>query len=113
MRGVLDGDGYSHSYWDKRWKSSYLFYLGIASAAPHYLEWIQTTIERRLGLKGHITRSEKSSCHQLKYAKTEAATLLKHVYYSDAVMCLTRKKLKIKASLAIMGQQDRERVSSC
>ncbi len=31
LRGCLDGDGYSYSYFDKRWKSSFMFYIGFCS----------------------------------------------------------------------------------
>ena len=27
LRGCFDGDGCFYSYWDKRWRSSYMFYL--------------------------------------------------------------------------------------
>ena len=37
LRGVLDGDGYTYSYWDKRWKNSFMLYLGIVSASKKYL----------------------------------------------------------------------------
>jgi hypothetical protein len=56
LRGALDGDGYVYSYWDPRWKSSFMFYLGFASAAPEYVMWLQDTVERLVGVKGHITR---------------------------------------------------------
>ena len=27
LRGCFDGDGYSYSYWDPRWRSSFMFYV--------------------------------------------------------------------------------------
>ena len=31
LRGCFDGDGCSYSYWDPRWKSSFMFYISFAS----------------------------------------------------------------------------------
>src|SRR3989344_7733317 len=33
LRGAFDGDGCTYSYWDPRWKSSFMFYLCFASAS--------------------------------------------------------------------------------
>ena len=33
LRGHLDGDGCTYSYWDKRWKDSFMFYTAISSAS--------------------------------------------------------------------------------
>lgn len=40
LRGCFDGDGYSYSYRDKRWKSSFLFYLCFCSASTKHLYWL-------------------------------------------------------------------------
>ncbi len=40
FRGLYDGDGSSYSYWDKRWKSSFMFYISVASASPNFLIWL-------------------------------------------------------------------------
>jgi len=39
LRGHFDGDGTFYSYWDKRWKSSFMFYLSFASASLAHLVW--------------------------------------------------------------------------
>ncbi len=31
LRGCFDGDGCSYSYWDPRWKSSFMFYISFTS----------------------------------------------------------------------------------
>jgi hypothetical protein len=33
LRGHLDGNGCTYSYWDKRWKSSFLLYMTFISAS--------------------------------------------------------------------------------
>jgi len=41
LRGYFDGDGYSYSAWDKRWKSSFLLYIGFTSGSLEYLLWLR------------------------------------------------------------------------
>lgn len=38
VRGVFDGDGSFYYYWDKRWKSSFMFYVSIASASKVFID---------------------------------------------------------------------------
>ena len=102
LRGVLDGDGYIHSYFDPRWKSSFLWYLGFCSASPKFLIWIRKELFIRFGVKGHITKSEGQSCQQLKYAKNEARLIVGRLYEDPTSLCLSRKKLKIQRILAIV-----------
>ncbi len=103
LRGVLDGDGYMHSYFDPRWRSSFLWYLGFCSASPLFLEWIQNKLFQFLTVKGHITRAKGSSCLQLKYAKTEAEIIVAKLYEDCDTMALSRKKLKLFHILSIVS----------
>jgi hypothetical protein len=105
LRGVFDGDGYSYSYWDKRWRSSFMFYLGFCSASKIYTLWLRGKIKRHLGISGHITKTNKKICYQLKYSKYDAIKLVKKMYYSKKVTCLVRKRLKIEATLAIVSER--------
>src|SRR5262249_26952854 len=41
LRGSFDGDGCTYSYWDKRWKSSFMFYTTFVSASETHILWIQ------------------------------------------------------------------------
>ena len=61
LRGHLDGDGFTNSYWDKRWKSSFMFYTGFISASREHLEWIKNTIIRLYGVHGRIKFAGKST----------------------------------------------------
>jgi hypothetical protein len=81
-----------------------MFYLGFASAAPEYLLWLQSTIKRLIGVTGHITKTKNGSCLQLKYAKADSLKIIKKMYYSPNVKCLSRKKLKINRILGIVGE---------
>ena len=104
LRGVLDGDGYTYSYWDPRWRSSFMFYLGFVSASRKFIDWLQKEVFDRISVKGHITFSKtKGACYQLKYAKSDAVKILKKMYHSENIRYLSRKKLKIDKMLAIVG----------
>lgn len=101
LRGSHDGDGSFHSYWDPRWRSSFMYYLIFGSASKEHLLWIQSTIRRLLGVSGHITgRGRERTVYQLKYAKKEALKIIGKMYYSRAVTCLSRKRRKIEKALA-------------
>lgn len=101
LRGHFDGDGYFYSYWDPRWKSSFMFYLGFISASKVHVEWLRNVIHKNLKIKGHITGSIGSSVHQLKYAKADTLKLLPRLYYSKEIICLNRKRIKIESALTI------------
>lgn len=102
LRGCFDGDGSIHSYWDARWKASFMMYTIFASASREHIVWLQEMIFMNLKIAGHITKSDLQPCYQLKYAKGESLVLLHKMYYSEDILCLSRKQLKIKGILAIV-----------
>jgi len=104
LRGVIDGDGYVHSYFDPRWRSSFLWYLGFCSASLGFLSWIRSELRTRLNVEGHVTVSKRSSCMQLKYAKREASVIVRQLYMNKNVISLSRKRLKINKILAIVDK---------
>lgn len=101
LRGHLDGDGYTYSYWDKRWKSSFMFYIGFVSASRSHLEWIQEKVQSLYLICGKIKYSGKST-FQLIYSKRGALPLIEKLYHSNMVSSLARKRFKIEAALAII-----------
>jgi len=103
LRGHLDGDGCTYSYWDPRWRSSFMFYTCFVSASKRHVLWLNLMIANLLDISGHITHS--STVYQLKYAKAESLILLRKLYPNPKVLCLTRKRLKIIKMLAIIDQQ--------
>lgn len=106
LRGSFDGDGCTHSYFDPRWKSSFMFYTIFASASLEHIDWVRSEIEKRLGIKGHVTGKGLSrTAYQLKYAKSDSLKLLPKMYYSDELLCLKRKRLKIDRMLHTIGQR--------
>lgn len=104
LRGVFDGDGSTYSYWDKRWKSSFMYYLTFVSASKLFIDWIRSEINESVACVGHITKDGKGSTYQLKYAKREAQIIIRKMYCSKKSIYLSRKYLKIKKMLAIVGE---------
>lgn len=105
LRGCYDGDGHFYSYWDKRWKSSYMYYLGITSASLSHILWLREKLNFLLDTKGHITRHGKGSAYQLKFGKKESLIILRKIYPTSSVRCLSRKRLKIERALAIINEK--------
>ncbi len=104
VRGCLDGDGHTYSYWDKRWRSSFMFYTGFTSASMDFLIWLNERIHFLFGIEGKI-RSSGMSAFQLVFAKRASLCLMKKVYYDDRITCLSRKKIKVEEALDIISQQ--------
>lgn len=103
LRGCFDGDGCSYSYWDPRWKSSFMLYLAFVSASRGYILWLQNEIFAHLEIKGHITSAKKKDYYyQLKFAKNDSLVIIKRMYENPQSLYLKRKKLKIDDSLAII-----------
>jgi hypothetical protein len=102
LRGHFDGDGCFYSYWDPRWRSSFMFYTTFLSASSKHIDWLQQELFERLKIKGHITRAKRNSIFCLKYAKGESMKLLPKIYRNRKVL-LSRKYLKIRQALGIIG----------
>lgn len=102
LRGCFDGDGSIYSYYDKRWKSSFMFYLSFASASPNFISWIRKEIKEKLDIIGHVTTAKGANTIQLKYAKNDSIKIIYKMYYAENVMCLTRKKFKVYRILDIV-----------
>jgi hypothetical protein len=108
LRGCFDGDGSFYSYWDKRWRSSYMFYLTFSSASLKHISWIQEEIYLNLVVKGHISKSKrKGAIYSLRYAKKEALEIIKKMYYTEKVVCLSRKLNKITKALIVEHKQQK------
>lgn len=105
LRGHFDGDGTFYSYFDPRWKSSFMFYTVFISASKNHIFWIRRVIFNLIGVNGHITKSINDSIYNLRYAKAESLKLLPRMYYNKSVICLSRKRQKIKKALKVDGKQ--------
>ena len=108
LRGCFDGDGCFYSYWDPRWRSSFMFYLTFSSASSKHILWLRDKIYNHLSVRGHISKSKrKGSIYNLRYAKKEALEIIKRMYYTQKVVCLPRKRDKIKKALEIEKKQQK------
>lgn len=106
LRGCFDGDGCTYSYWDPRWRSSFMFYLEFSSGSKNFVNWIRGQVQKKLGAGGHITLTKKKNTnYQLKYAKKEALEIINKMYYNPHVVCLSRKQEKIEKTLEINKKQ--------
>lgn len=105
LRGHFDGDGTFYFYWDKRWKSSFMYYMAFYSASKPHLEWIRSKLKKKLGIAGYLSETPIRSTHILRYAKAASLKITKNLYYSDKNMCLPRKRLKIIKALSIMHER--------
>ena len=101
LRGHFDGDGSFYSYWDKRWASSFMFYLSFTSASIRHLKWLQGRLQYLLGIKGHLDLAAKSGAFQLKYAKAEALVVSQRIYYREGIPRLERKYRKVYTALEV------------
>lgn len=108
LRGVFDGDGSTYSYWDPRWRSSFMYYVCFASASKKFAEWLRASIRRLDGARGHVTASRRSNdsvLYQLKYAKADGLRVLRRMYARrSGAVYLRRKRLKIDRMLSILDQ---------
>ena len=103
LRGHFDGDGTFYSYWDPRWKASFLFYTTFVSASKKHVDWLQKKVQLLLGISGHRTTSgAEHVIYQIKYAKNDSFLLLQHIYPTPDVLCLKRKHLKIIKAFSIL-----------
>jgi len=109
LRGHFDGDGCAYSYFDKRWKSSFMFYISIVSASPPFIDGIRLIIQGHLGIKGHLTRAKESTLVQLRYAKREAVILASKMYENNPELYLIRKRLKINGILSTIASTSQKR----
>ena len=107
LRGSFDGDGCFYSYWDPRWRSSFMFYTSFASASKKHIDWLRREIFERLKARGHITKDRNKITYQLKYAKKDSLKIIKSMYYSTSILCLSRKREKIIKALKMAGIKEK------
>ena len=93
LRGLFDGDGTVYGYWDPRWRSSFMYYVGFISASINFLHWISATNERLVKTSpGKISQMSRASV--LRYAKSDSQKLFNLMYKNFNAPCLNRKRAK-------------------
>ena len=114
VRGCIDGDGCTLVYTDRYHTARdarYVYerlYVSLYSASRPFLEWVQATVHRSLGIAGTINNSNKGqnrrSIFALRYAKAESIRLIGWMYYAPGVPCLARKRVKAERFLSPLGR---------
>lgn len=99
LRGCFDGDGSSYSYFDKRWKNSFMMYISFVSASKKHIDWVQRKNKTIFGVDGYITKVKDKDFYQLRYAKKEGLVISSKMYYNPKVPCMIRKRDKLFKSL--------------
>ncbi|OHA62021.1 MAG: hypothetical protein A2117_01880 [Candidatus Wildermuthbacteria bacterium GWA2_46_15] len=99
LRGSFDGDGSCYSYWDPRWKSSFMFYFTLNSASLSHLQWLRNKLKNLSGIKGYISSGGKRGTWYLRYAKKETRKVIKKIYYEKNLPHLERKYKKLSSIL--------------
>ncbi|OGE41082.1 hypothetical protein A3D25_00880 [Candidatus Daviesbacteria bacterium RIFCSPHIGHO2_02_FULL_43_12] len=77
-----------------------MLYTQFSSASKKHIEWLSQRIYLHFRVKGKVNFGGR--IYQLRYAKSASVTLLNGIYYSDVLICLTRKRFKIQQALAII-----------
>lgn len=102
LRGHLDGDGYTYSYWDKRYPNSFMIYTVFVSASLLHAGWIQRKIRLLFDLNGRLTLGKRA--FRLIFAKKASVKLLTIMYSGSKKTSLKRKNLKIWTALGIIAR---------
>jgi hypothetical protein len=96
LRGVFDGDGTTYAYYDNRWQSSYMYYVGFASASKTFLEYLLFKNTNLIGTEGKSIR-RCARAYSLVYGKKDSDKLYYAIYKKANSLYLTRKKDKLSS----------------
>ena len=94
LRGLFDGDGSCYAYMDKRWRSSYMYYVSFTSASMDFILYLQGMNARLIGTESKSIR-KAARAYSLVYAKRDAYMIFKYMYHHTDVICLKRKYNKL------------------
>ena len=95
LRGLFDGDGTTYAFFDPRWKTSFLYYIGITSASKTFLEILSGRNTSLIGTVGKSIRSGKRA-YILTYGKRDSYKLYLAMYKDAGSLFLTRKRVKLE-----------------
>ena len=93
LRGLFDGDGCIYGFWDKRWRSSLMYYTEFASASMGFLEWVHRKNNELAGVNGGRIKPGTRAA-SLSYAKADSQKLFGFMYYQQGLPTLSRKRMK-------------------
>ena len=96
LRGLFDGDGSCYGYFDKRWRSSFMFYSQFTSASLAFTTYIRSNNIRLFGVSAAAVRISPG-IYTLAYAKADSAIIFKRLYENANGLSLTRKRDKFRS----------------
>ncbi len=107
LRGYFDGDGTIYGYWDRRWRSSLMYYTQYVSASPAFLHWLQK-MNGRLAHTSPGAIKPNARADTLSYAKADSRKLFSFMYYKPNLPTLSRKYHKFVDFLRADPYADKE-----
>jgi len=109
LRGCIDGDGSVLTYIDRYHTATnerYVYerlYVSLNSASAAFLDWVLARLRRLLPVRGSIQvkrRTDHRPMYRLRFAKADSIRILRRMYYSPDVPCLTRKRITAERFLS-------------
>jgi len=94
LRGVFEGDGSFYTFYDKRWKNSFVYQLSFASASLNFLKWLKHKLSDLYKTHGFFHKGK--GIYELRYTKRDTQILFQKIYYSKNSLILNRKYTKIQ-----------------
>jgi hypothetical protein len=82
-----------------------MFYISFATASHIFMTWLRDSIYERIGVSGHVKKDGKGATYQLTYAKSDSIKIIRSMFKNSKSLSLSRKRLKIKKILAIVGER--------
>lgn len=101
LRGLFDGDGSFGKFTHPESQYPQLR-LRFASGSSNFLKWLHQRIKKEIGTKGFIVKGNRKE--DLTFGKQDSLKILKYMYYSPNVICLSRKFQKVKTLLADVAE---------
>ena len=104
LRGIFDGDGSTYGYYDKRWRSSFMFYVQFTSASKIFLEYLLQFNRRLLNVQGgSIHGLGSSGAFNLSFGKVDSVILYNAMYKDSDGLLLIRKRRKLEGFISLHG----------
>jgi hypothetical protein len=97
LRGLFDGDGSFYTYWDRRWKRSFVFQMTFCSASKSFIHWLQNKLNELYDVKGVLRRGDGD--YVIRYVKGDSIRLYNHMYRPPTDLFLSRKYNKIRSAI--------------
>jgi hypothetical protein len=99
LRGLFDGDGSFHIFWDKRWPNSFGYKIFFYSASKNFLDWLKIRLTKLYTVKGLLRHHKGAGVYGLQYVKGDSAKLFNVMHQENDRLFLKRKYDKINNAI--------------